>query len=89
MRMDTKLPKQIHNLLMGTPSYRPLYQYMKDGIYIVYGPLKGNNLTKCYSDEPEQVLEYLESIIEHDESSYKMKMITKEVIDDLKNNYGI
>lgn len=81
--MDNKLPKQIHNLLMQSPVYKPLYVYLKDGIYINYGPIKGTNLTKSYSEEPDKVLEYLDSILDYKYTPYKTKVATKEVIEDL------
>lgn len=83
MKMNNKLPQQIHNLLMQSPVYKPLYVYLKDGIYINYGPIKGTNLTKSYSEDPDKVLEYLENILDYEYTPYKTMVITREVINDL------
>jgi hypothetical protein len=87
MRMNERLPQQIHNVLMASKVYNPLFIYLKDGIYINFGPIKGTNLTKSYSEEPDKVLDYLENILNHDNVPYKTKINTLEVIKDLKNNY--
>lgn len=79
--------KRVHNFLMSSKSNRELYTYGIDGIYFNHGYLKGKNLSKHYREDSEKVLDYLESIIDNDASSYKMKVRTKEVILDLKNNY--
>jgi hypothetical protein len=68
---------------MNSKEYKPLYVYLKDGIYINYGPIKGTNLTKSYSEEPDKVLDYLENILDYEFTPYKTKVITKEVIEDL------
>lgn len=77
--------KSVHNLLMKSVQI-PLYLYLKDGIYLNYGPLQGTNLTKSYIKQPLEVLEYLDNVLENDNTPYKLKVITREVIQDLKNN---
>ena len=81
--MREKLPQQIHNLLMKSPVYKPLYVYLKDGIYINYGPLKGTNLTNSYMEDSDKVLEYLQNILDYEYTPYKTKWNTMEVISDL------
>lgn len=76
-----KQPQQIHNLLMQSYS-KPLYQYKKDGIYIMAGPYKGMNLNKLYKED-DRIIDYLEAILDNEASSYKMKWITKQVINEL------
>jgi hypothetical protein len=86
MKMNNKIPKQIHNLLIETSNYKPLFNYQKDGIYIMFGPIKGANLTKSYIENPDGVLEYLENILDSERCSYKLRVNINEVISDLKNN---
>lgn len=78
-----KKNERLHNLLMQGYS-KPLYEWRKDGIYIIQGPFKGSNLNKLY-DEDDRVIDYLEAIIDNDASSYKMKWITYNVIRELTN----
>jgi hypothetical protein len=70
---------------MGTVFKKELYYYAVDGIYFLYGPLEGKNITKLYMENPDGVEEFLEKIIESDLSPYRMKINTKLVLEDLKN----
>lgn len=87
MKIRKQINQQVHNLLMSSKGGLQLYIYGRDGIYFNYGPMKGLNLSKYYNENSDKVEEYLDNIIDNDNTSYKMKMVTKEVIKDLKNNY--
>ncbi len=82
-----KAENRIHHFLMSCKNTRPVYEYRKDGIYFLFGPYKDYNLNTLYIQNEEKCLEFLQNIIESDEAPYKTKWITKEVINDLKNNY--
>ena len=83
--------ERIHNFLMSCKEFgesdKSPYEYRKDGIYASFGPYDNRNLTKDYSESPDGVIEYLERIMVHERTSYKLYYITDEVIKDLKNNY--
>lgn len=83
----SKLDQRVHNMLMISNIGRNLYTYGKDGIYFNYGPYKGKNLSKSYMDGDDNVLEYLENIIDSENAPYKIRVATVEVINDLINNY--
>lgn len=90
MKLKNELPQNIHNFLMASKIYNPLYVYLKDGIYLNYGPMKGLNLSKSYMEDSDKVLEYLENILDNENTPYKLKVDTRQVIEDLyllKNNY--
>jgi len=66
----------------------PLFQYRKDGIYFIGKGVHFNtNLSICYIENSDGVLDFLENILESDDIPYKTKVVTKQVINDLKNNY--
>lgn len=88
LKKPTDVPHQIHNLLMSSKTYKPLYMYLKDGIYLMYGPLKGTNLSKEYEKDSDAVIDYLHNVIDYEYTPYKTKWQTIEVINDLINkNY--
>ena len=78
--------ERVHNMLMIMDNQVNMYEYRKDGIYIKFGPMKTDNLTKSYKENPDNVLDYLQNIIDNKEVPYKTRFITTEVIKDLKNN---
>jgi hypothetical protein len=82
-----KQPERVHNLLMSSKIEKGLYTYNPDGITMNFGYLKGQNLTKCYMENPEGVLDFLERILENENVPYKTWFHTLFVIGDLKNNY--
>lgn len=65
---------------------KPLFQWRKDGIYIMFGPYYNRNITLMYMDNPENVVEYLQNLLDAD-IPYRTKHAIKEVIEDLENNY--
>lgn len=79
-----KQQTQIHNLLMQSYS-KPLYNYKRDGIYIMEGPYKGMNLNDLYKKDA-RIIDYLEAILDNEASSYKIKWITKQVITELTSD---
>ena len=66
---------------------REVYEYPKDGIYIIWGPWKGLSLTTLYNDCEEVVERFIDNILDSDEAPFKLKWQTKQVLQDLKNNY--
>jgi hypothetical protein len=81
-----KLPTRIHNILMSTKIYTPLYVYLKDGIYINYGPYKGLSLTDIWNNNSEVAERFIDNLLDS-EIPYKLRFETSEVYKDLKNNY--
>jgi hypothetical protein len=87
MKIRNTLPQNIRNFMMTSKHYKPLYLYLRDGVYVMFGPLEGINLTKSYMEEPEKVLDFLDNILDSDNAPFKMKEDTREVMNDLlKNN---
>lgn len=82
-----KQNQRVHNLLMSSKLEKGLYTYGKDGIYINFGYLAGQNLSILYRENEEKVLEYLEGIIENDNTSYKAFIHTVAVMSDLKKGW--
>lgn len=80
--------KRVHNLLMSEREAKPLYEFRKDGVYIMYGPWATRNLVKLYKVNSDSVSDYLYSILENEECPYKVRVNTKDVILYLKENYN-
>lgn len=87
LRIINEMPRNVRNFLRTSKMVKPLYVYLRSGIYFNYGPFTGESLTKLYRENDEFVLQYLENILDSDEAPYKIKLDTIEVIKDLKNNY--
>lgn len=86
MKIKKKIDLGVRNLLMQGKTI-PLFEYRKDAIYINFGPQKGKNLCKYYKEDPDNCLEYLDNIVDHEETPFKLKIITQQVQQDLINNY--
>jgi len=86
MKIKKEIPRAVKNFLMMGKTM-PLFQYKVDGIYINMGPYTGTSLTKYYSEDPDSCLEYLDGVIENDNTPLKLKIITQQVQTDLINNY--
>lgn len=87
MRIVKEVPKGVKNFLKTSRISKPLYSYQKDGIYVMFGPLEGKNISKLYIEDSELVERFIENIFEADSASIKVIMDTVEVYKDLKNNY--
>lgn len=83
MKIKKKVDERVHNLLMSSKVEKPLYSYKKDGIYIMFGPWSGRNISNLYLDNADMVLDYLYSILDYDNVPYKMRFITNNIIKDL------
>ena len=83
-----KLDLRTKNVIMVSPRYsKPLYSYRRDGIYINYGPLEGNNISKMYIENNEIVERFIENIFDSVKEPIRVIMDTIEVYKDLKSNY--
>ena len=80
-----KQTEAIHQVLLRDYG-KSLYKYSKEGIIILYGPLRDRNLNELYNSNPIETIELLENIIENTDD-YKTKWVTHSVIKDLKSNY--
>lgn len=88
MKRVKELPRNVRNFLKTSPRImKPLYTYGVDGIYINYGALEGQNLSKLWKEDSENVETFFENIFDADEVPIRMIMDTIEVYKDLKNNY--
>jgi hypothetical protein len=87
MKRIKELPIQVKNLIKSRRVSRPLYMYKKDGIYVMFGPLEGVNLSKRYIKNEEEVENFIHNILDADSAPIRMIMDTLEVYKDLKNNY--
>lgn len=87
MKRIKEIPRQVRNMIKSSRVIKPLYKYRKDGIYVMFGPWEGKNISKCYIHNPEEVDRFIENILDADEVPIRLIMDTVEVYTDLKNNY--
>ena len=87
MERVKRISKRTKSVLKSIRDPKPLYLYKKDGIYAIWGPLEGKNLSKMYQENPEILERFFENIFDADEVPIKMLMTSVDVYTDLKTNY--
>jgi sulfur transfer complex TusBCD TusB component (DsrH family) len=78
MKIKREIPENIYNLLMSCKHHTPLFLWLKDGVYVNFGALKGTNITKAYEEDSESVLNLLDDLKSRD-IPLKLKLAIEEV----------
>lgn len=80
MKIRKVIDQRVHNVLMSGDSKTP-FIYKVDGIYLVT-KWSSTNISNYYIQDPERCLDFLEEIIENEETNYKTKIAARQIIND-------
>jgi hypothetical protein len=71
--------RNVKNFLKMSKFYEPLYEWRKDGVYVLFGPLEGKNIEVLWKENKEGVEEFFERIFDADDVPLKTLIHTNEV----------
>jgi hypothetical protein len=71
--------RNVKNFLKMSKFYKPLYEWRKDGVYVLFGPLEDKNIEVLWRENREFVEEFFERIFDADDVPLKTLIHTNEV----------